>query len=287
MDTYEGEPLKRHPREGLAVPGAQTGVVAILRVFGVTAAGHSVLAHIHGFTPYFWTAPPAGMTEQDVPAFQIALEAQLAGARAKNRLPAAVLSVSLVPDKQSLLGYHGGRTQSMLQIFVALPTIVPTAKGVLERGFAFGRVPAKSYLCFEASIPFVLRYMIDNGVTGCNWLEFPAGAYLVRPPNRHLSHVQLEVDIVFDSVISHAPEGEWQRVAPLRILSFDIECCGRKGHFPEAEQDPVIQIASVVTLQGSATSIVRNVMTLNTTSPIVGAQVLSFAREEDMVRSAR
>jgi len=33
-------------------------------------------------------------------------------------------------------------------------------------------------------------------------------------------------------------------VAPLRILSFDIECQGRKGYFPEAEHDPVIQIAN-------------------------------------------
>lgn len=31
-------------------------------------------------------------------------------------------------------------------------------------------------------------------------------------------------------------------MAPFRILSFDIECAGRKGHFPEANQDPVIQV---------------------------------------------
>lgn len=39
-------------------------------------------------------------------------------------------------------------------------------------------------------------------------------------------------------------------MAPLRILSFDIECAGRKGIFPEANVDPVIQIASVVKVQG-------------------------------------
>jgi DNA polymerase family B, exonuclease domain len=30
----------------------------------------------------------------------------------------------------------------------------------------------------------------------------------------------------------------------------DIECAGRKGVFPEAEHDPVIQIANLVTRQG-------------------------------------
>lgn len=39
-------------------------------------------------------------------------------------------------------------------------------------------------------------------------------------------------------------------MAPLRILSFDIECAGRKGIFPEPNVDPVIQIASVVKVQG-------------------------------------
>jgi DNA polymerase delta subunit 1 len=47
--------------------------------------------------------------------------------------------------------------------------------------------------------------------------------------------------------------GEWQKIAPFRILSFDIECAGRKGIFPEPEMDPVIQIANVVTVQGQST----------------------------------
>lgn len=50
--------------------------------------------------------------------------------------------------------------------------------------------------------------------------------------------------------MSHAPEGDWLKIAPLRILSFDIECAGRKGIFPEANIDPVIQIAAMVTRQG-------------------------------------
>ena len=61
---------------------------------------------------------------------------------------------------------------------------------------------------------------------------------------------QIEVDVSWEDFISHAPEGEWAEVAPLRILSFDIECAGRKGIFPEADKDPVIQgcTYSLVTL---------------------------------------
>ncbi len=125
------------------------------------------------------------------------------------------------------------------------------------------------------------------------------------------SHCQLEVDIVYDRLLGHAPEGKWSKLAPLRILSFDIECqvrppprlanrrffmplClsrslahppeapihppttraqGRKGHFPEAEKDPVIQIANVLSVQGKSEPLVKNVFTLNGCLPIVGAQV--------------
>jgi DNA polymerase delta subunit 1 len=78
-------------------------------------------------------------------------------------------------------------------------------------------------------------------------------------------------------------EGEWNRIAPLRILSVDIECQGRKGHFPEAEKDSVIQIANVVSLYGEMKPILQNVFTLKGCLPIVGAQVISSDKEEEML----
>lgn len=62
-------------------------------------------------------------------------------------------------------------------------------------------------------------------------------------------------------------------MAPFRILSFDIECSGRRGIFPEPEHDPVIQIASMVLQQGAAKPFIRNVFTLDTCASIVGCQV--------------
>ena len=64
-----------------------------------------------------------------------------------------------------------------------------------------------------------------------------------------MSKAQIEFDISWEDIFSHPAEGDWQKIAPLRILSFDIECAGRKGIFPEAEKDKVIQIANMVVLQ--------------------------------------
>lgn len=84
-----------------------------------------------------------------------------------------------------------------------------------------------------------------------NWLELPAGKYEIRSVSQKISNCQIEFDCSHSNLISHEPEGEWSKIAPLRILSFDIECAGRKGVFPDPDQDPVIQIASMVTRQGT------------------------------------
>lgn len=120
------------------------------------------------------------------------------------------------------------------------------------------------------------------GVVGCSWIELPSGQYRQRTrfgtPSIE-SRCQIEVDVAFDAFISHEPEGEWAKVAPFRILSFDIECAGRKGIFPEPNHDPVIQIANMVIRQGDSEPFLRNVFTLNTCAPIVGSQVLSHDKE--------
>jgi DNA polymerase delta subunit 1 len=93
----------------------------------------------------------------------------------------------------------------------------------------------------------------------------------------------LEVDVTYTDIISRKSEGEWSKIAPLRVLSLDIECQGRKGHFPEAERDPVIQVANVLSVYGEKTPLLQNVFTLGGCLPIVGAQVISSETEVEML----
>lgn len=73
------------------------------------------------------------------------------------------------------------------------------------------------------------------------------------------------------------------QIAPLRVLSFDIECQGRKGYFPEAEKDPVIQIANCVSVYGTPDPVVKNVFTLKGCLPIVGTQVITSETEQELL----
>ena len=69
----------------------------------------------------------------------------------------------------------------------------------------------------------------------------------------------------------------------MRILSFDIECAGRKGIFPEPEKDPVIQIANMVTIYGKTEPFIKNVLTLDNCAPIIGSQVICHSKEEALL----
>ena len=56
------------------------------------------------------------------------------------------------------------------------------------------------------------------------------------------------------------------------------------GIFPEPDKDPVIQIANMVIRQGEKDPFIRNVFTWKSCAQIVGAEVLSFDTEEELLR---
>lgn len=58
-----------------------------------------------------------------------------------------------------------------------------------------------------------------------------------------------------------------------------------KGKTPHSPQDPVIQIANVMQLQGDKKPLIKNVFTLKSCNSINGAQVLSFETEQELLMS--
>lgn len=261
------------------LPGS-SGQAAVIRIFGVTREGHSVCCFVHGFEPYFYIACPPGMGPDDISRFHQSLEGRMRESNKNANVPKFVRCIEMV-QKKSIMYYQQQKSQTFLKITVALPTMVASCRGILDRGIQIDGLGMKSFQTYESNIVFALRFMVDRDIVGGNWIEVPAGKY--KKDARTLSYCQLEFHCLYSDLISHAPEGEYSKMAPFRVLSFDIECAGRKGHFPEAKHDPVIQIANLVTLQGEDQPFIRNVMTLNSCAPIVGVDVMSFETERKVL----
>ena len=118
-----------------------------------------------------------------------------------------------------------------------------------------------------------------------SWVEVKQTKY--RIVSKKQSNCQIEASADYRDLIAHPHDGEWAKMAPLRILSFDIECAGRKGIFPEANEDPVIQIANVVTRYGDSKPFVRNVFVLNGCSLIVNTKIIPCDSEVEMLTKWR
>ncbi|XP_076045367.1 DNA polymerase delta 1, catalytic subunit isoform X2 [Oratosquilla oratoria] len=277
IDHYIGKAM-----EGM--PGQQLGQVPIMRMFGVTDAGHSVCCHVHGFSPYLYAACSSTFKQEHLGPFKNALnKAVLEDMRSnKEQIVDAVLDVDLVM-RESIYGFHGNKPSQFLQITMALPRLIAAAKRLLGDGkVVFGTMNV-AYEAYESNIDFEIRFMTDTHVVGCCWIELPAGSWKSREEKDFVSRAQIEVDVAWDKFIAHPPEGEWSRVAPFRILSFDIECAGRKGVFPEPNHDPVIQIGNMVQCQGESEPFIRIIFTLKECAPIVGAKVKSYEQEKNML----
>ncbi|XP_003465533.2 DNA polymerase delta catalytic subunit isoform X1 [Cavia porcellus] len=259
--------------------------VPVLRAFGVTDEGVSVCCHIHGFAPYFYVPAPPGFGAEHLADLQRELSAAISRDQrgGKELAGPAVLAMELC-SRESMFGYHGHGPSPFLRITLALPRLVAPARRLLEQGIRVAGLGTPSFAPYEANVDFEIRFMVDTDIVGCNWLELPAGKYVLRQKEK-ATLCQLEVDVLWSDVVSHSPEGPWQRIAPLRVLSFDIECAGRKGIFPEPERDPVIQICSLGLRWGEPEPFLRLALTLRPCAPILGARVQSYEREEDLLQA--
>ena len=146
-------------------------------------------------------------------------------------------------DKASVMNYQAGKAV-FLKVYTGLPKYVNQLRTIFESGsfnYPAGMEDTFEMVTYESNLPYALRFMIDNSVVGMSWIRMKAGTYRMRPQSEKLCNTQYEVDVEdFNNVECMPCDGEHAKIAPLRILSFDIECSAEKGKFPQAQQDPII-----------------------------------------------
>lgn len=255
----------------------------VVRLFGVTDSGNSIMCDMTGFLHYFYFPVPVGFRKSDIVPLTNHIKSSDIGK----------VDHIEIQNKFSIMHYNGTQKSPFLKIFCKDLRSVSKLRSAFENGQINYRNDVTEYPMFSSpamsfdNINYVLRAMIDCKITGMCWITLPAGKYRCVDEHEKVSRCQLEVTIDYKDLIAHPAEGDWQKMAPLRILSFDIECAGRKGIFPEAQNDPVIQIANVVSSYGESKPFIRNVFTLDTCAPIVGTQVISNQDERKMLRDWR
>lgn len=190
-------------------------------MFGITKQGNSVCVNVHNFTPYFYV-------EVDTRKIKLELEDLHTIKLQLNKWSRVdgdcVRSIELV-KKASVMHYQEG-LGTFLKIYTVLPKYVNQLRTVFEsQGYKYKETACFGQVTYESNLPYALRFMIDNEIVGMSWIRIAEKKYIHRPPDRKLSNCQIEIDVIdYNSVECLPCDGEYSSIAPLRILSFDIEC---------------------------------------------------------------
>lgn len=257
----------------------------IIRMYGVTETGNSVCAIIEGFYPYFYVRLPQNVNEKNLDDIKKIINSKI---ESKKHISEGVKHLEII-KKIDFKNYHPEK-ESFLKITLSSQKLVTPLREFFESneifewrrfGYSFD---GKTY---ESKLSFPLRYMIDNGIVGVSWITFPKEKYIVKNQKYQISTCQIEITINYKDVISHKPEGEYAKIAPIRILSFDIEAASESGSFPNAKKDPVIQISNYLVEFGKNNNkpISNTLFSYKSCSHIPGADVICFDKEDELLRN--
>lgn len=237
----------------------------VVQIIGKTGEGDSVLCRVGGFLPYFYALPP-----RSEPLSGEEWHSLLGDVFASERISYRSCEPT---EKKSVYGYVRDPS-AFLKIMFTNPKQLAAAKGLLEGGFVAGGRKVKMQV-FESHVGFVLRFMVDLGITGMGYVRV-RGAKLLEKS----SAVDVEIACGFEDIESLGVEG---RLPPLKIHCFDIECAGREGRFPNAKVDAVIQIGNTVCTHPSQEMKHRALFCLRACNPIAGVEVHAYETEAEML----
>ena len=246
-------------------------------MFGTTGTGHSVCAKVTGFEPCFfvkppsawWDLPPATMRTRVAEVRERLLQGTYRNPFSHKEVPIIprrlrghLVYVKLVM-RRDFWGFTNGREFPFLKIKVRSQALFNSLRRywdiARQQDEARGREPFRLY---ESNIDPFLRFIHERNLAPCGWVQLPAGSYdLAEPgsssgadegaesprrfdsdgeelplppapdagPSRAAYHATVPFDHVFPLDIN--------KIAPLHVAAFDIECTSSHGDFPVAKKD--------------------------------------------------
>lgn len=176
--------------------------VPIVRIFGATASGQIACANIHGVFPYI-LVPYESFRFEDSDRIISTLRNGID--RAVGR--ATVLSISFVRGIP-FYGFHVG-FRPYLKVYLYDPSQMSRVAEMLRKG-RIGGIP--QLMPQESHIPYLLQFMTDYNLYGCDLLEVTASEVSPRPqPATSARSCPMELDVAAFSIRNrHFVPERWQ-----------------------------------------------------------------------------
>ncbi|KAL7947757.1 hypothetical protein V8C42DRAFT_315486 [Trichoderma barbatum] len=175
IDHYQALPSRHDPplRNDVQEPPLLNATrVPIIRIFGSTEFGQKVCAHVHGVFPYLYVEYDGSLNQDAVGAFIYRLHLSIDHALAisyrrdqygdKAKFVARITLVKGVPFYGYSVGY-----KPFLKIYMFNPLVMTRLADLLQQGVILKR----KFQPYEAHLQYLLQFMIDYNLYGCDYVE--------------------------------------------------------------------------------------------------------------------
>ena len=221
-------------------------------MFGVTEKGHSVTCRVTDFQPYFYVQLPKAMwkgkADSEIQRSVTALGAKLKEGKTSAltwdipkrkwvprsfesrilpwRLKDHLVSVTLVKRRE----FYGYTAETMFP-FAKITVKSLAAFSSLRKYFGDQWILKTGYRPYESHLDPFLRFIHERNIAPCGWVRLPANAYVIEGGD--VARTQYVVSVPWKKVFPVS----LNKIAPLLVASFDIECSSSHGDFPLAIKD--------------------------------------------------
>ncbi|ETS03581.1 hypothetical protein M419DRAFT_34423 [Trichoderma reesei RUT C-30] len=188
IDHYQALPSRHDPqlRNDLQAPLVNATRVPVIRIFGSTEFGQKVCAHVHGVFPYLYVEYDGDLNQDAVGAFIYRLHLSIDHALAisyrrdqdgdKAKFVARITLVKGVPFYGYAVGY-----KPFLKIYMFNPMVMTRLADLLQQGVILKR----KFQPYEAHLQYLLQFMVDYNLYGCDYVESSQTFFRCPVPPRH------------------------------------------------------------------------------------------------------
>ena len=211
-------------------------------MFGSTNEGHSVTVKVTGFYPYFYVKLPQkywDYSEDSLETLRVQTKHELLrgtyggwkGSKPIDVFPKGTegeLKDVRIVMRKDFWGFSNGRSFPFLEV-----SVTSLARFDAARRFFTDR--KKGFQLYETNIEPFIRFIHDNKIAPCGWVRIPKANCkpLLTKDGEAISRTQIAVKCRSKYVESL----NINKIAPILIASFDIECSSSHGDFPLAKKD--------------------------------------------------
>ncbi|BCS83263.1 DNA polymerase family B [Cotonvirus japonicus] len=258
----------------------------VVQLFGRTLDDKDVCLKVCNYTPYFYVQIPVTWNKTQINKFIDGLKSQVKSYCGNKPeydydMDKSLIMYTLV-QKHDFMNFRNKKLFNFVMLVFKSHVGMREFSNMLSRPIKISdltRYPVQ-YKRYESNIEPHIRLMHANNLSSCGWVSIDK---TTLKENREYSNCDYSYSVDWKYV---KPANNDDRMAPFKIMGYDIECISCDHNFCQADRktDEIIQIGITMYRYGSLQCYEQHILTLKGCSKIKGVNVECYLTEKGLIR---